>query len=102
MSNSGTSNTATIDWNVSQKQKVTITGTGITCNFADPAGPCNVVLKVVQGDGSDVIATWDTAIKWAGGAAPTLSTGNGEIDILSFYWVGTNYYGVASLDFATP
>ena len=94
--------TEEIDWNVSQKQKVTITGTGITCNFDDPAGACNLLLKVVQGDGSDVIATWDEDIKWAGGAAPTLSTGNGEIDILSFYFDGTNYFGVASLDFATP
>ena len=94
--------TGAIDWNVSQKQKVTITGTGITCNFTDPAGACNLLLKVVQGDGSDVIATWDSDIKWAGGAAPTLSTGNGEIDIISFYWDETNYFGVASLDFATP
>ena len=91
--------TEEIDWNVSQKQKVTITGTGITCNFANPAGPCNVLLKVIQGDGSDVIGTWDTDIKWAGGSAPTLSTGNGEIDIISFYWHGTNYFGAASLDF---
>jgi uncharacterized protein YaiE (UPF0345 family) len=94
--------TGTIDWNVSQKQKLTITGTGITIQFTDPAGPCNLLLKVVQGDGSDVIGTWDGDIKWAGGEAPTLSTGNGEIDILSFYWDGTNYFGVASLDFATP
>ena len=94
--------TGAIDWNTSQKQKVTITGTGITCNFTDPAGACNLLLKVVQGDGSDVIATWDGDIKWAGGAAPTLSTGNGEIDIISFYWDETNYFGVASLDFATP
>ena len=94
--------TGAIDWNTSQKQKVTITGTGITCNFTDPAGACNLLLKVVQGDGSDVIATWDGDIKWVGGTAPTLSTGNGEIDIISFYWDETNYFGVASLDFATP
>ena len=98
----GNGATGTIDWNVSQKQKVTITGTGITCNFTNPAGACNLLLKVVQGDGSDVIATWDGDIKWAGSAAPTLSTGNGEIDILSFYFDGSNYFGVASLDFATP
>jgi len=96
----GNGATGAIDWNVSQKQKVTITGTGITCNFTNPAGICNLVLKVVQGDGSDVIGTWDSDIKWAGGSAPTLSTGNGEIDILSFYFDGTNYFGVASLDFS--
>ena len=93
--------TGAIDWNVSQKQKVTITGTGITCNFTNPSGPCNLLLKVVQGDGSDVIATWDSDIKWpSNGTAPTLSTGNGDIDIISFYFDGTNYFGVASLDFA--
>ena len=91
--------TGEIDWNVSQKQKVTITGTGITCNFANPGGVCNLLLKVIQGDGSDVIGTWDSDIKWVGGSAPTLSTGNGDIDILSFYFDGTNYFGAASLNF---
>ena len=92
--------TETINWNTSQKQKLTITGTGIAVQFTNPAGACNLLLKVVQGDGSDVIGTWDSDIKWAGGSAPTLSTGNGEIDILSFYFDGTNYFGVASLDFS--
>ena len=93
--------TGAIDWNVSQKQKVTITGTGITCNFTNPPGACNLLLKVVQGDGSDVIATWDSDIKWPGNdTVPTLSTGSGDIDIISFYFDGTNYFGVASLDFA--
>ena len=93
--------TGAIDWNVSQKQKVTITGTGITCNFTNPPGVCNLLLKVVQGDGSDIIATWDSDIKWpTNDTVPTLSTGNGDIDIISFYFDGTSYYGVASLDFA--
>ena len=97
----GNGATGVIDWTVNQKQKVTITGTSITCNFTNPPGPCNLILKVVQGDGSDVIGTWDGDIKWpTNGTAPTLSTGNGDIDILSFYWDGTNYFGVASLDFA--
>ena len=92
--------TGAIDWTHNQKQKVTITGTGITCNFTNPTGPCNLVLKVIQGDGNDVIGTWDSDIKWVGGSAPTLSTANGAIDILSFYFDGTNYFGVASLNFS--
>jgi len=92
--------TGAIDWNVSQKQKLTITGTGITVNFTNPAGVCNLLLKVVQGDGSDVVGTWDSDIYWAGGSPPTLSTGNGDVDILSFYWDGSRYYGIASLDFS--
>ena len=99
-SNSVTTGTVVIDWNTSQKQNLTITGTGCTVSFTNPLGACNLLLKVVQGDGSDTVGTWDSDIKWAGGSAPTLSTGSGNIDIISFYFDGTNYYGVASLDFS--
>jgi len=96
----GNGATGVIDWTVNQKQKVTITGTGITCNFTNPPGPCNLMLKVIQGDGSDVIGTWDSDIKWPSNTPPTLSTANGAIDIISFYFDGTNYYGVGSLNFS--
>ena len=95
---SGGAAIVSIDWNVSQKQKVTITGTSNTINFTNPPGACNLMLKVIQGDGADT-ASWDGDIKWAGGAAPTLSSANGDIDILSFYWDGTNYFGVISHNF---
>jgi hypothetical protein len=39
---------------------------------------------------------------WPGGTAPTLSTGNNDIDIVTFYYDGTNYFGVFSLDFSVP
>ena len=97
--NTVTTGTVVIDWNVSQKQSLTITGTGSTVNFTNPSGACNLMLKVIQGDGSDTVNTWDSDIKWAGSSAPTLSTGSGEIDIISFYFDRTNYFGVASLDF---
>ena len=86
-----------------QKQKLTITGTSNTINFTNPAGPCNLQLKIVQGDGNDTITAghYSANVKWAGGARPTLSTTNGAIDIVSFYFDGTSYHGVASLNFAT-
>lgn len=96
----GNGATGVIDWTVNQKQKVTITGTSITCNFTNPPGPCNLMLKVIQGDGSDVIGTWDSDIKWPSNTPPTLSTANGAVDIISFYFDGTNYYGVGSLNFS--
>ena len=94
----------TIDWTAGQKQSVDITGTNLAAAFTDPAGPCNLLLKVIQGDGSDTI-TWPSGapgdVLWpGGGTAPTLSTGNNEIDIISFYFDGTDYYGVANTDFA--
>jgi hypothetical protein len=99
-----TSGGITVDWNTGNKQSVDVTGTGYTLTMTNPAGPCNLILKVIQGDGSDTITTWAASsgsVYWAGGAIPTLSTGNGEIDIVSFYFDGTNYFAVASLDFAT-
>ena len=97
--NSVTTGTVVIDWNESQKQKLTITGTGCTVSFTNPPGACNLILKVIQGDGSDTVGTWDSDIKWAGSSAPTLSTGSADIDLISFYFDGTNYLGAASLDF---
>ena len=97
--NTVTTGTIVIDWNVSQKQSLTITGTGCTINFTDPPGACNLILKVIQGDGADTVGTWDSSIKWAGSSAPTISSGSADIDVISFYYDGTNYYGVASLDF---
>ena len=97
--NSVTTGTVVIDWNESQKQKLTITGTGCTINFTDPPGACNLMLRVIQGDGYDTVGTWDPTIKWAGSSAPTLSTGAADIDLISFYFDGIKYYGAASLDF---
>ena len=72
---SGGAASATVDWNASQKQKLTITGTSNTINFTNPAGPCNLQLKIVQGDGNDTITAghYSANVKWAGGARPTLS-----------------------------
>ena len=71
--------------------------------FTNPSNPCNLLLKIIQdATGSRTVTAWDADIKWAGGAAPTLTTGAGTIDICSFYWDGSNYFGVASLAFAVP
>ena len=40
-----------------------------------------------------------SGVKWPGGVAPTFNTASGKIDIVSFYWDGTNYYGMGSVDF---
>jgi hypothetical protein len=99
-----TSGGIAVDWNNGNKQSIDVTGTGYTLTMTNPAGPCNLVLKVIQGDGSDTITTWAASsgsIYWAGGAIPGLSTGNGAIDIISLYFDGTNYFAVASYGFAT-
>ena len=98
--NNGNSSTAdTIDWGAGNKQRSTLTD-NCTFTFTAPAGVTNVILKLIQdGTGSRTV-TWPASVKWPGGTAPTLSTAAGAIDIVSFYFDGTNYFGQAGLAFA--
>lgn len=91
--------TKDVDWNNGQKQTV-ILGGDQTCTFTAPAGVGNFLFRVVQdGTGSRTL-TWPASVKWPGGTAPTLSSGANAEDIVTFYYNGTDYYGVASLNFS--
>jgi len=91
--------TATIPW-LTQKQKITLTSATVTLTFTAPVGVGNFLLKVVQDASGSRTVTWPAAVLWPGGSAPTLSTAASSVDIVSFYYDGSNYYGVASLAFA--
>ena len=95
--NSGAS--ATIDWAEGNKQMITLTD-DCTISFSDPQGACNLVFKVVQeGSGGSRTITWPGTIKWVGATEPTLSTAVDSIDIITFYFDGTTYFGASLLDF---
>lgn len=97
--NGNSSTSDTIDWTVSNKQKSTLTG-NCTFTFTAPPGPCNLVLKLVQdGTGSRTV-TWPAAVKWPGGVAPTLTTTASRVDVITFYYDGTNYLGASSLNYS--
>lgn len=92
--------TWTLDWTMGQKQKVTLTGDVTALTLTAPLGAANLLLRIVQdGTGSRTI-TWPSSVKWAGGTPPTLTAAGASIDIVSFYFDGAEYYGVASLAFA--
>jgi len=95
------STTTTVDWKLSNKASMTFGAGNIgTFAFTNPTNPCNVLLMLIQdGTGSRTVTAWDADILWASGSAPTLSTAANAVDIVTFYWNGTKYYGVASLDF---
>lgn len=80
-----------VNWTNGNSQQLTLSANA-TPVFTAPAGPCGLTLRIVQG-GSPYTVTWPATVKWAGGAAPVISTGSGAIDIVSFYFDGTNYYG---------
>jgi hypothetical protein len=94
--NSGTS--LTLDFNSGQNQKVTLTG-NVTFTFSNPVAGMTAKIKLVQDATGSRAVTWPT-IKWAGGAAPTLTGTAGSIDIITLYYDGSSYFGMAGLKFA--
>ncbi len=97
------SSSFTVDWSANQVQRVTITGTNLDVTFTNPSGPCRLYLVVVQGTNASAADTIDWSneadIIWPGNTAPTLSTGDGDVDLVCFIYDGTNYLGVANYDF---
>ena len=65
--------------------------TTLTISNVPTAG--NAYVMVLKIAGSSYTISWPASVKWAGGTAPTLSTGN--IDVISLLTVdgGTNWYG---------
>ncbi len=90
--------TETIDWTTSNKQEITLDTAATTITFTAPGAPCNVILMIKNTSSRTI--TWPATVKWAGGTAPTLSSGATDIDIIGLYFDGTNYYAVASQDFS--
>jgi hypothetical protein len=93
------STTSTIDWQSGKTYRVVLGG-AITFNFVAPPGTCNLILKLVQDGTGSRNPAWPAAVKWAGGAEPTWSTAAAAIDLVSFYYDGTSYYGVGATGFA--
>lgn len=94
----------TIAWNAASggNATTTLSGTGRTLS-----NPTNLVTGasyqlIIKQDatGSRTITTWGTVYKFPNGVKPVLSTAASAIDVLSFYFDGTNLYGVAQKAFA--
>ena len=99
-----TSNAATIDLKDGDSFTHDLTE-NVTYTFSNSAasgGATAFILKVIQ-DATARTITWPTSVDWAGGTAPTLSTGNNDVDVFVFYTNdgGTTYYGsIVGQDFA--
>lgn len=71
----------------------------VTLTLSNPVAGASYIVKVIQGSTARNII-WPVAVLWAGGAAPTISTGNNEIDTIGLYYDGTNYLGVFHQDYS--
>jgi len=91
--------TTTIDWRLGNKFKFTFGAQNETFTFTAPTNSCTLMLTLIQdGTGSRTV-TWPATVKWPGGTAPTLTTTANARDKVALDWDGTQYDGVASLDF---
>jgi hypothetical protein len=70
----------------------------ITFTGAQPGGRYLLELKQPAAGGAGTV-TWDANVKWSGAIVPTLTATNGQTDIVTFYYNGTNYAGAISLNY---
>ena len=72
------------------------------CTFAMPTSPVagqSFILLLTQAATGMTTATF-TGVKWPGGTVPTITATASAVDILSFVYIGTSWYGNAAQAFA--
>ena len=93
------SGTGTVDFDLETGNvfQHTASGGNVTFTFSNPPASGkggSFTLKWIQ-DSSDRTATWPSSVDWAGGTAPTLTSGSAKVDMFTFvtFDSGTNWYG---------
>ena len=87
-----------LDWGTGNKQRLTMDD-DCAVTFTAPDGVGNFLLHAIQDGSGGHALTFVTSVKWPDGTEPTYTTGADAEDILTFYYDGTSYFGVGSLDF---
>lgn len=89
--------TETVDWGNGNHQAVTL-DENLTFTFIDPAGPGGFTMKLTQDVTGTNTVTWPASVLWEGDVAPTITVTGDAVDLVSFYFDGTNYIGSALQD----
>ena len=89
-SNGNTTATVTIDFNSGNVQSYTLNA-NTTFSFSNGKSGGTYIIFLTQG-ASSFTASFASA-KWSGGVPPTITTTNNSVDIFTFIYDGTNYYG---------
>lgn len=98
---SAISDGANISWDLDNAQvsSVTLAGNRTLDNPTNMVNGHTYILIVTQDGGGSRTLAYGAAYLWPSGTAPTLTTGGGSVDILTFVSNGSVMYGVAQLDF---
>ena len=93
-------NTASLDLATGSVFELTLTE-DVTVSITNPAdsGTVSQATLLLSAVGTEYTITYDTAVEWPGGTAPT-SPASGETDVLTFNTRdgGTTYQGVLAID----
>ena len=93
-----------INWAAGNKYHLALDNDSTVTFATNPMNPCNLVLKVKQGNGGNNTITWvvDTGdLYWLDNTEPNLTDDDDFTDIITFYFDGTDYFGVPSFNFDT-
>lgn len=97
--NSVSAEAVTIDWTDGNIQSLALSDT-CTVTFTAPSGPCHLTLIVNHANNTTVYpVTWPAGMKWPAATPPTMTAQAEAIDIISFLYDGTSYYGMYGNDF---
>lgn len=90
----GTSGAAqNIDWRTAQKRKITLGVATTTFTFTNPpAGPCNLVLRMIQDGSGSRGVVWPASVKWQANVEPTWGTATAAVNVMFLYFDGADYH----------
>ena len=92
--------TTTVVWGSGNLMYFTFGAMNETFTFTAPPGAASPLILWLKQDGTGSrTATWPATVHWPGDVIPTLSTGANDVDIVSFAWDGTNYFGLFNGNF---
>jgi hypothetical protein len=86
-----------IDWTLRRNYKLALSENVTSISFTDPVDAGWYALKVTQG-AAFTMASWPSSVIWVGGGVPVITATAGRVDILEFYFDGTEYVGRAEQD----
>ena len=92
---------ATVNWNDSNVQYIQLASGANTFSGLNPKDGATYILQIKQpSSGAAGTITWGANVKWPAATAPTLTTTNDYIDIVTLIYNGTttHYYASATLD----
>ncbi|NTW32415.1 MAG: hypothetical protein HGB12_07300 [Bacteroidetes bacterium] len=92
--------TTTLNWANGNVQYIQLANGAQTFTFANPLDGGRYVLILKQpSSGAAGTLTWPGTVMWSGVTAPTLTTTNNKVDIITFVYDGTNYYAGNTLNY---